>query len=131
MLATNALHKNLKSLESQRATYRTTSQQRFVQSGGAPSLTPTSTTNDLPISMLQTAPPPHAIKLSSFIHQAHFPVKVSFINVSHMGFDSGLSIPRYGAFLLAVDHCRLLCHHHCWRLFPRTSLIIYMNLMFP
>jgi hypothetical protein len=64
----------------------------------------------LPISMLQTATPPHSNKLASFIQQAHFPVKVSFINVSIMIFDSFLSIPQYGAFLLSVDNCRLWCH---------------------
>ncbi len=105
-----------------------TSQQSSVRSGDAFSLPPTSTKHShstLPISMLQTAPPCHSIKLASFINQAHFPVKVSFINVSHMGFDSGLSIPQYGAFLLAADKCLLWCHHcYCWRLPPRTSLIV-------
>ncbi len=103
-------------------------QQRFM--GGAPSLTPTNHKHShltLSISMIQTAP---SIKLASFIHQAHFPVKVSFINVSHMGFDSGLSIPQYGAFLLAVDNCWLWCHHRsCWRLPPRTSLICWRSLL--
>ena len=70
-LATNALHRNSKSLESQRLMYRITSQQRFLRYGGAPSLTPTSTTNTLIHICPSPRSKPHPPPIQSNLHHSY------------------------------------------------------------